>query len=248
MNLLVINNWRLCLDIILLLVLLIITVENIDAQQVSTDLKVHRNRKECIIMNLSQQFNILTQINRDEYQYLRKALTDNPQPLKSLIAVNTSDTDWRRRIHADILQAWLQHKKMYLSILRDLDAVNVEKESRTAVGISRIWDAYSFKAQKEYKHTVLPLSWEVILKFEGHWPNWKVITFLRMIAAVPDKRSIEPLLWLLEHTDNSSLRQVTGQTLASLNDETVKLQIQRLSEKSGHIKQVIDETLYEMKD
>jgi len=227
-------------------IVLINTAIGREAESKAINVKTHRSLKECTMMDISRQFTILTQINRGEYQYERDALLGSTQDLNSLIAVNASSPEWRNQVQAEILEGWLQHREMYISILRELEAVNVEQERKTVVGISRIWDAYALKAQKEYGRAVLPLAWEVILKFESYWPDWKVITFLRMIADVPDVRSIEPVLWLLENTDNKHLRQAAGKTLSKLPQEAVKLRIQQLSEKSGHIRQVIDDTLYEM--
>ncbi len=197
-------------------------------------------------MDISRQFEIFTRINTQAYESMRNELLDQPKELTNVIKTNASSTQWPDRIHAGILNGWSQHRDMYLSILKELDAVDVEMESKTVVGISRIWDAYALRAKEKYGSAVLPLAWEVILKFESSWPDWKVITFFYMIGAVPDVQSIDPMVWVLERTDSSLIRQIAGKTLAKLPKEEVTGQMQQLSEKSVHILQVIDNTLYEM--
>jgi hypothetical protein len=240
-----INRW-LQITSLFLSIVLIHTATGIQAESKAVNVKTRRSEKECTMMDISRQFAILTHINRGAYQYERDALLGSPQDLNTLIADNAARPEWHNQVQAEILKGWLQHREMYASILRELEAVNVEQESKTVVGISRIWDAYALKAQKKYGRAVLPLAWEAILKFESYWPDWKVITFLKMIAAVPDVQSIEPILWLLESTDNEHLRHAAGKTLSKLPQEAVKLRIQQLTEKLGRIRQVIDDTLYEM--
>jgi hypothetical protein len=204
--------------------------------------------KEPTPMDLTIQFSILTQVDKDAYLHQRNMLLSNPQELGPLLASYRGSEDWTLRGHAAILAGWQQNRNMYIRIIQELDAINVEQESKTVVGISRVWDAFALKTEKEYGRAVLPLAWEVILKFSGYWPDWKTITFLRMIAAVPDAESIEPVVHLLENTSSESLRQVAGQTLTHLPKDLVKRRFQQITDKHAAIKTVIDDALYEMEE
>ena len=199
-------------------------------------------------MDLSIQFNMLTQVDKDAYMHLRNMLLSNPKELGPVISSSQSNPDWTFRTHAAILEGWQQNRNMYIAVIQELDAVNVEQESKTVVGISGVWSGFALKARKEYGRAVLPLAWEVVLKFSDYWPEWKTITFLRMIAAVPDGQSIEPVAYLLEHTRSESLRQVAGQTLARLPGDLVKQRFQAITNKHALIKEVIDDALYEMEE
>jgi hypothetical protein len=104
------------------------------------------------------------------------------------------DPDWRRRVHAAILQGWIDHAALYRQVLHELDQVDPAREHRTLLGMPRVWNRYADQARDDYKQAILPLCWEVLLKFGDLWPAWKVMTFLRMIGAVPHADSVEVIL------------------------------------------------------
>jgi hypothetical protein len=133
-----------------------------------------------------------------------------------------ADGDWRLRLQARILQGWIDEGALYRQILTELDAVDFERERRTAIGIARVWDMYALRTSQQYHERVLPLAWEAIEKFDGDWPAWKVVTFLYMIGAAPVEESIEPVVALLERTADPLLRSASAQTLAKLPRQAVE--------------------------
>jgi hypothetical protein len=134
----------------------------------------------------------------------------------------SANGDWRLRVQAAILQGWIGERALYTQILTELDAVDFERERRTAIGIARIWDMYALRTAREYHERVLPLAWEAIEKFDGDWPAWKVVTFLYMIGAAPVEESVDPVMALMERTTDPLLRSASAQALAKLPRQTVE--------------------------
>ena len=130
----------------------------------------------------------------------------------------------------------------YSDIMSQLDAVDFERERKTAVGIARIWDMYALRTQRDYHEKILPLAWEVIIKFHDAWPNWKVVAFLHMIGAAPVEESIEPVLYLLEEAEDPLLKSAASQTLAKLPREAVNKRLTVLEAKHRALLRGIQET------
>ena len=130
--------------------------------------------------------------------------------------------DWRLRLQARMLEGWTAERPLYTQILAELDAVDFERERRTAIGIARIWDMYALRTAQQYHERVLPLAWEVVEKFDAEWPAWKVVTFLYMIGAAPVEESIEPVVALMERTTDPLLRSSSAQALAKLPRQAVE--------------------------
>jgi hypothetical protein len=132
--------------------------------------------------------------------------------------VYTEHADGVTATHARILLGWNTHAALYRQVLQELEAVDFEHARKTASGIAGVWDDFAFAAADEWQTAVLPLCWEVLLKRQDDWPDWQVVTFLRMVAAVPDVRSRPAVAWLAEH-GKESLRRDAREALAKLPQE-----------------------------
>ena len=173
-------------------------------------------------MNQWTEFERLKQLTGSAYQRERDAILQTTPDIKSRLKDYHAHQDWHFRILAQILEGWADHKRLYRQVLAELDAVDVEQESKTVVGISRVWDSFALRAKNEYKHDVLPLCWEALLKYVNVWPEWRLITFLRMVAVLPDGRSVEPVLHFMERTNEPGSIDLAGTVLQLLPAETAK--------------------------
>ncbi|MCP4349979.1 MAG: hypothetical protein GY795_31240 [Desulfobacterales bacterium] len=163
----------------------------------------------------------------NDYLKDREYLLHSIPDIKERVQSYQDDSNWQNRILAGILAGWSDHDKLYSKVLADLDAVDLERELQTVTGISGVWNKFALTAQNEYKSDILPLCWESLMKFHNEWPEWKLITFMRMIVAVPDEKSIYPLISLIENTSNSRLQQSAGRSLARLPKQDVKKQVEQ---------------------
>lgn len=204
---------------------------------------MQKTNKEKIIMGNWVEFDRLKYSTGNDYRQQRDLILRSTPDIKARIQSVLTDPDWFNRIMAMILEGWIDHRQMYTNVLAELDAVNVERENKTVVGISRVWDAYALKAENEYKTDILPLCWESLLKYEQEWPEWKLVTFVYMTASVPDRHSIEPLIYLIENSNNPELQDIAGEALAELPETASKMKIEQALEKHGRIEQVLQDAL-----
>jgi hypothetical protein len=191
-------------------------------------------------------FDVLCQTGGATYQQQRDQLLADPARLQQHIADYEAAPHWRQRVCSRILSGWLSHRQMYLAILEELDRVDVAWEQKGVAGLSRVWDAYALKTQREYGKDVLPLAWEAVLKWGDELPEWKVITFLHMLAAVPVEDSVDVIVWLLSNTERAGLREAAGAALSRMPASLVKPRLEALSAKTEHVQHVIQEALYEI--
>lgn len=175
------------------------------------------NSQRGVSMAQSDVVERLAGLKGRAYLEERDRVLQNP-PLPSAAV----DGEWRLRMQARILQGWAEEKALYAQILTELDAIDYERERRTAIGIARVWDMYALRTAQQYHERVLPLAWEAVEKFDGDWPAWKVVTFLYMIGAAPVEESIEPVVALMERTAEPLLRSASAQTLAKLPRQAVE--------------------------
>jgi hypothetical protein len=160
------------------------------------------------------EFEELMRHTGEPYRALRTAILTHAPDLEARLQAERERPAWRSQIFAEILAGWRNHRDMYESVLAELDAVDVAWESKKVTGISGVWDRFALRAQREYQAAILPLCWEVLLARDEEWPDWKVVTFLRMLEAVPDDRSIEPLIAFVETTRPPALRGVGADALS----------------------------------
>lgn len=139
-------------------------------------------------------FAALLGLRGDPYAQQRDRVLADHAGLATHMLAQLADPDWRRRIHAVIVQGWIDHGALYRQVLGELDQVDPAREHRTLLGMRRIWNLYAARARDVYKEKILPLCWEVLLKYGDSWPAWKVTTFLYMISVVPHAESVEVML------------------------------------------------------
>ena len=177
--------------------------------------------------NMSQwiEFDMLRQSRGAAYRQQRDAILRSTPDLKRRVGNYQTNPEWEVRIIARILEGWADHGQLYTQILAELDAVDVRRESATIIGISRIWDAFGLRAGTEFGAEILPLCWEALLKFVNVWPDWKVITFLHMIASLPDENSVEPTVFFMEQTNDSGAQDLAGRVLQLLPADRTRVVI-----------------------
>lgn len=147
------------------------------------------------------------------YDAHRDTLLKSTQDLEAKLLAYRQSQAWQTAITATILDGWRKHAALYQSVLNELNSIDIDWERKKVTGIAGIWEAFALRAHQEFKTDILPLCWEVILKHGADWPQWKVITFLRMMEAVPDERSVEPLIAFLETATDTAMQDVAAQTL-----------------------------------
>lgn len=138
-----------------------------------------------------------------------KGLRDRLTPL-------LGDASWETVIQAKILLGWHDQRRLYEGVLRDLDAENPAAAERTVSGLNLIWNRYAKRTKTELGEAILPLSWEAILRLSGDMPEWRVITFLRMIGAAPNALSVEPLIAYINAAPDHRLRHAGAAALGDL--------------------------------
>jgi len=162
------------------------------------------------------EFEALRPARGGEYENRRNDLLRTTPDLQRRLAAYHNGSDWYHRTQARILEGWLQHAALYKKVLSELGEVDEKKEGRTAGGIPSIWGVYEVAARKRFREAILPLCWEVFLKFNEVWPTWKIVTFLYMTGAVPNANSVEPVLFLMEQSSDLALIDLSGRVLELL--------------------------------
>ncbi len=127
-----------------------------------------------------------------------------------------------------ILAGWASHRDMYDQVLAELDAVDIAYIGQTRDGIvANVRDVFAWKAANVYKSAILPLCWEALLKYRNEWPDWKVITFLRMLRAlayavpdaIPDEGLAEALMEFAEGFNDGVARNLAERILDKLRKD-----------------------------
>lgn len=167
-------------------------------------------------------FNRLVELTGTAYEQHREHVLKNTPDLKQRLADLQANPEWQAQVLWRILQGWQDHRDLYQRVLRELDAIDVAHESKKVTGVSGIWSDYAYLAKNEYGEAILPLCWEVLLKYSDTWPSWKLITFLRMQAALPHELSVEPVLaFMTKQTDPATL-DLAGRMLLYLPAQAVR--------------------------
>jgi hypothetical protein len=172
------------------------------------------------------EFETLIDLTGEAYRARRDALLSTPD-LKAKLALQPTDSPWKPRLAAAILQGWLEKKSLYEGVLKELDAIDISWERQKVTGIAGIWERFALRAHREYHSDILPLCWEVVLKHGEDWPDWKVITFLRMMDVVPNERSVEPLIHFIESSPSPKLTDVGRDSLSRQPVLAVQLAVAR---------------------
>lgn len=163
--------------------------------------------------NLWPEFEQAKLLAGPAYDAHRDALLNSTPDLEAKLLAYRQGQPWQTPITAAMLDGWRKHAALYKSVLDELNSIDIEWERKKVTGMAGIWEAFALRAHQEFKTDILPLCWEVILKHAADWPQWKVITFLRMMEAVPDERSVDPLISFLETASDAAMQDVAAQTL-----------------------------------
>lgn len=162
------------------------------------------------------EFEALRGLHGEDYARQRDRVLADRTAVMAYLPTYAGDPDWLWRTLAAIVRGWSEHAALYRQVLAELDQVNVAAESQQVTGISRIWTVFGMNARIDYGPAILPLCWEVILKFGDLWPRWKVITFLEMIGAVPQAKSVEPVLTFMQEVAPIDFIEAAANTLRDL--------------------------------
>lgn len=134
----------------------------------------------------------------EAYAHQRDLLVGDRAGLREHLAAWEASVDWQRRTQGLILRGWSEHAALYRRVVRELDAVDIASMEGMVSGITAVWREYAGNARYDYHEAILPLCWEVLLKFGDTWPAWKVRTFLEMISAVPHAASVQPVFFYMQ--------------------------------------------------
>lgn len=178
-------------------------------------------------MSWQEDLAVLRAVRGDLYRQRRDAFLGavTPQIRASLEQAATSP-DPAQATTAAILVGWMEHGELYRSILAELDALDAKTISSSKVGFDMVWNDFAERAKETWRETILPLSWERVTRFTGEVPVWHTITFLRMIRAVPDARSVDPVIVGLESTSDHASGEPFARTLSALPREATRPRVE----------------------
>ena len=195
-----------------------------------------------ITMEQWHAFEILAEITGPIYRVKRaELLKQNANRLKRLEAYQ-HDKDWRMVITAAILRGWMAHEELYATLSRNFRSEQLEKALPKVTGMSGIYEKYVLLAEEKQK-VVLPFCWEALLKFSDEWQQWQTIAVIRMIGAVPDRRSVKPLLWFIRTTDQYQLADEAARALSRIDDEQTMQMVRAARDEHARLADLLDETL-----
>ncbi len=173
---------------------------------------------------------LIARAEGDLYQKEKEKLLSSEEHVSALLEESRDSDQWEYHIAASIIDGWRKHGKLYETVLGEIEAIDAEKYRQTVKGIEK---------------DILPLCWEMILKFGNQYEQWKIITFLYMISAVPDERSIEPLMWFIENTDSEELRQRAARAITFLPKDAVKTRLKQTEEQHNELIKTVKDALFE---
>lgn len=189
---------------------------------------------------------LIARAKGDLYQKEKEKILRSEEHVSALLEKSRDSDQWEDHIAASIVEGWFTHGKLYETVLGEIASIDADKYQQTVKGIEDVWDTYSVRAFNSYKKDILPLCWEMILKFGNQYEQWKIITFLYMIAAVPDTRSIEPLMWFIENTDSEELRQRAARAITFLPKDAVKIRLKQAEELHNEIIKTVKDVFFEV--
>lgn len=186
-------------------------------------------------MSMEDEVRVLAQLKGPHYRTLRDALLSRNAGQADLIARYRGDPDWRVSTVAAILQGWTERRPLYTKVLAEVDAVNPAVRSKRNTGMVGIWEEFEMRAHLEFGPSVLPLAWEQMIMLADGAPPWRTATWLAMISGVPLAESVEPVVHLIETTEEKLLLDRAAMTLSRLPREAVDSRLERLSAKAAAI-------------
>lgn len=201
-------------------------------------------------MNASQWIAALCATEGTEYVELRDALLKDSSALADFLAqkkpTSASDTSISA-VQYEIILGWKNNSDSFKQYLAEIDSINFDIERKTATGVAGVWRQYATIAKEDYGVLILPLCWEVLLKYGKEWDSLVMNIFLTAVEYIPNIRSVEPLLRYMEATTDLPQHRFAGTKLgylvSSLPDThiTERLEIAKLKKTS--IIEGIDEAL-----
>jgi hypothetical protein len=125
------------------------------------------------------------------YTQKRDAFLRETPEVRTRLSRLRNDRDWRTRITASILLAWLDHGRVYEKLLRDMEEQNWASGS---ANVNDLHEAYAERIERELGlEGYLPLCWEMFLKRYPEWEFVRRFAFVLLIEIHPDERSLDPL-------------------------------------------------------
>ena len=93
---------------------------------------------------------------------------------------------------------WRDHAPLYKQVIDRFESADLERAKKTVTGVAGLQDDLADMARTEWKQEVLPLCWEILLKFSSEWPAglkgdgeaaaseaWRITAAVRMISGPP---------------------------------------------------------------
>jgi hypothetical protein len=171
------------------------------AEEHSVELVRHAKRPKG---DVAYEFEGLKVVRGEVYEKKRDAwiaARERYRPWLLPLSLDPSDPDPGHVAH--ILVSWMDHRAAYGRFLQELDDETRRPgwgpEAERAL-LRRFLD------DKELREEALALSWESILKFSSTWPRSKVLFFFGVLRALPDERSLDPIMaYLAEPRDDEEI-------------------------------------------
>ncbi|HEX2958783.1 MAG TPA: hypothetical protein VHO70_18255 [Chitinispirillaceae bacterium] len=200
-------------------------------------------------MNSSQWMAALCSAEGDVYVKLRDTLLQDSNALADFLNQKfspESDTSIAA-IHYEIISGWKNNGESFKKFLTEIDSIDFETERKKVTGIPGIWRKCANIAKKEYGNLILPLCWEVLLKYGREWNSWAINIILTTVEYIPDLKSIEPLLRYMETTTDLPQHRFAGTKLgylvSSLPTPGFTERLQTIKSKNASFIEGIDEAL-----
>jgi len=137
------------------------------------------------------------------YTKHRDAWLASTPKVREILRRQEQEPDWRAKVTARILLAWLDHRPEAEKLLDRIDHANWERERDNVGGIAVIpagFSGWSFDHPQFYGW-LLPLCWEAALKRNKEWSYNKQWIFFDMIKVDPNaltnELTLEVLFWYL---------------------------------------------------
>jgi hypothetical protein len=156
--------------------------------------------KEVKKMDQEMEWEILKALKGEFYTKKREKIISSTPDLRKQLEIHLQSDSREDVIQARIILGWDDYKDVYLQLFTEFDSIDPDLEKKKVAGMNRIWDGYALKAKNEYKKSILPLCWEMLLKNVNIIEKWKIITFIYMTCAVPDELSLHVLQQFIETT------------------------------------------------
>lgn len=209
-----------------------------DAKVAQVDTRLAREGEEA--MEIWVEFFAVSHARGQAYTALRDKLLKSTPGVEERLKRYEQSKDTETALQARILLGWLRHREVYEQLLQSLQHEDVETAAKTALGLHGIRKKYIRLAQDTYRSMVLPLCWESLLKRSDELPEWQLVTMLKMVKAVPEPVSLEPLLDYLGRAPDFAMRRLAAEALQAIPKETVRERLQQERAKHQEISEMLD--------